>query len=87
MNVFMLSEIYFFPDINQIWSLSTDFRKVPNIRFRENTFIGDELIQTDKRAEERTEVTDLESNWCFSLLMLTLIKIKGCHGFRLKIFH
>jgi hypothetical protein len=52
----MLSEIYFFPDINQIWSLSTDFRKAPNIRFGENTFIGNELIQTDRRAEERTEL-------------------------------
>jgi hypothetical protein len=54
------------PDFNQIWSLSTDFRKRPRP-------VGTALIYADRGTERRTDRHD-EANRSFSLFIRTRLK-------------
>jgi hypothetical protein len=54
-------------DFNQIWSLSTDFLKVANIKFYENRVVVAVLVRADVQAD-MTELISYFSQLCDHVL-------------------
>ena len=71
---FQVKNPKFLPDYNQIWTFSTYFREVPNIKFHEN-LLSSSHLDTCRQTDGRTGGHE-EANRRFSRLMRTRLKMQ-----------
>jgi hypothetical protein len=58
----LVQDQFFLSDFNETWTFSTDFRKLINMKFRENLSSGSRIVprrQTYGRTGKRTDMTKL----------------------------